>query len=325
MDAGPPEQSGQTRVQAGLAERRGIEPSRAQRHPWIVYKATAPPRRGLLSGQEKQQLNRQELPRPVRGVYNQGMTEPSNIALSLKGPRGPAELSDFALAINALRNTLRNISRCVTGTDSIEYEVIDLRYSSAYVETSPPAEVRPVGDEIAWLYRHTLDAIQDNSPLDSRVDYPTLHAFNGFSSIAKKPSAALSLADRNLTPRFAERIAAILEPDVSSYGSATGHLEGLSIHSNNTFTLYPPIAGEAIECVFQRKDLDEVLNAVDSRVTVYGKMHYVKTKAFPVRCDVETFSYERIAAELPTLLNACGILRSTKSSQEMIRELRDEW
>jgi predicted phosphohydrolase len=200
-----------------------------------------------------------------------------------------------------------------------------LFYSSAALDVSPAAEVRELGTEIANLYKNTVEALQDGFPLDPKIDYQTLYAFNGFSSIAKKPGVGLWLTNRALTQRFADNVAAVLQPEIKSFGSVTGRLERISVHNFDTFTLYPPVESESVECVFPREKLEEVLRSVASVVTVYGKMHYAVTKAFPVRCEVESFEPVKMPESLPTLLNACGLLKSDVPSEIAIRELRNEW
>ena len=255
------------------------------------------------------------------------MNNPSAITITLKGPRGLAELTEFANSVNVLRQCLMNVCRCVAGTDEVEFDVSDLRIDSATLSATPvPNGVSTVLlNEVPIVVHGTVSALEGGGDLDPRLDFSTVRAFSAFSSIIKKPETWLEVGGTRLTKTYVERVRRLIEPDVSSMGSVTGRLEAFSIHNQNRFTLYPPVAREGVECVFERSALDEVLKAVDRSVTVYGAMHYAKGRAFPTRVDVESFEVLPDVDTLPTLLNACGILHNETQSVDMVRELRDEW
>jgi hypothetical protein len=253
------------------------------------------------------------------------MPHAPRISLSLRGPRQMASLDDLAVAINAFRSSLRNVYRCVTGVEDAEFDVADLRIGSAVIEAEPIPKFAEAGPAVAELYEDTVQAIQEGRPLDPRIDFRTIATFNLFSAIAKRPNVSLSIGRTAVTKHYSERIAALLEPESTSLGSVSGRLEGISIHGTNRFILYPPIRGEQVECVFNRKDLAAVAEALERNVTVYGRLGYVRGKAFPVRINVDTFEVATPGEELPTLLNACGIMRTAMRSTELIREGRNVW
>lgn len=116
-----------------------------------------------------------------------------------------------------------------------------------------------------------------------------------------------------------------LESDTTSLGSVAGRLESVSIDGTNRFFLYPPVRGEQIECIFDRGDLSAVARALGQNVTAHGRLEYARSRRFPVRVRVETFEITPPADELPTLLNARGVMHSPLASTELIREARDEW
>ena len=117
----------------------------------------------------------------------------------------------------------------------------------------------------------------------------------------------------------------LLGPENISMGSVSGQLGAVSIDGSNQFILYPPVPGERIDCIFNRGDLPSVRQAIGHNVTVYGRICYAGGKAFPVRVDVDSFVISPPDDDLPTLLNACGLLHNATPSTEQIREVRDEW
>lgn len=248
----------------------------------------------------------------------------SRISLALSGPRKAATLDDLALALTALRASLLHVYRCVTGVEDAEYDISDLRTGSAVIEAEPTASFADDGEAVAALYHDTVDALQTGRPLDQRIDFPTISAFNMFSGIAKKKGVAISVGRTTITKAYSERVAELLRPESTSLGSVSGKLESVSIHGTSRFVLYPPVRGEQVECVFNRPDLPAVASALGKNVTVYGRLGYARSKAFPVRVDVDTF--EVAPDEVATLLDACGIMKDHPSeSTQLIREGRDEW
>jgi hypothetical protein len=201
-----------------------------------------------------------------------------------------------------------------------------LHYSSAVVEIAPVANGSPVElvEEASQVFVDTVAALELGAGIDPRLDFKTISAFNGFSAVAKKRGTLLAIADTQLTVRFAASVKALLQADSSALGSMAGRLEAVSIHNENKFTLYPPVEGEEVDCVFPPHELQNVLRAIGRTVTVYGTLHYSKSKSFPIRVDVDSYDVMPEADELPTLLDMRGALKSPARAGNL-REIRDEW
>jgi len=251
----------------------------------------------------------------------------TQIRLTLRGQRGPADLSDFANVVSSLRTCLKHICRCVANTEDIEFDITDLRYSSAEVATSPVSNGVPESIllDVSDTFERSVSALEAGEPLDSRVDYAALRAFSGFSAVVKRRESHLTIGKTRLTLSYVGNLALLLEPQTASLGSVTGRLEAFDLHRHSEFTLYPPIEGEEVRCIFQREQLSRVLKAVERTVTVYGKLYYAATKSFPVRVEVEDFEIHPVSSDLPNLLNACGASRCSTPSVDAVREMRDEW
>ena len=245
------------------------------------------------------------------------------ITVKLKGSPGAADLSDFALVVDALKNSLQNVARCVTGNEGIAFEVKLSQNGNVEVSVTP-SDVS-VRTEIVSVYNDTIRCLQNGRGLDGRIDSAAICAFDGFSSIARRPGSMLLIGDTPVTPSFADRISEILEVDLTSFGSVTGRLERRSIHDGEKFTLVPPIAGGTVDCIFQHASRADLLRVIDETVTVFGKMHFAKDRAFPIRCEVETFSVSPKRKEFPTLLDASGWLRIKSDSVMAVREMRNAW
>jgi hypothetical protein len=251
------------------------------------------------------------------------MPNSPEISMDLKG--GATHLSDFTVICSALRSSLNGVARCVTNHDEIECEVSELSKASAHLTVLPLAN--GIADaavvEVSRLYTATLHALEHGKPVDSRLDFRAISAFNLFSGVAKNANVTLDIGGVRLTKRFAETVAALLVADDSAYGSVSGRLETVTIHNQSKFTLFPPVKGEEVDCHFADSELKKVLDSVGHYVTVYGNLFYAKTKSFPVRVDVA--SYEELPVEdlLPTLLDCRGSLPTLDGT--LTRETHDEW
>lgn len=238
---------------------------------------------------------------------------------------GLPNLSDFTNLCSTLRTCLNQVARCVAGVD-IEYQLGDLRQGSAILAIVPLPDSAPVtiANEVADTFDQTVVDILEGRLPDTRLDFQALRAFNGFSSIVRR-GTGLDIDGIILTIDYPANMAQLLEPASPAFGTVTGRLEALTLHNNqNRFTLYPPVFGEDIDCDFARTDLRKVLDAVGKKVTVIGRLHYAKTKAFPVRVDVDDFVVELPDSELPTLLDARGILSGSSQHSDEQASL-DEW
>jgi hypothetical protein len=249
------------------------------------------------------------------------------ITVSLKGPRGRAELSSLANLTDVLRKCIANVARCVAGREDVDFDISDLRIASAVISVIPVPNGVPekVLAEVVSVMHATVAKLEHGGEVDERLDFAALREFSRFSGLVKKSGTSLEFGRTRLSGSYVERIDALIQPYATALGSVTGRLEEFSIHNNSRFKIFPPIVGESVVCNFHRSELPEVLKAVDHNVTVYGKLHYARTKSFPSHVDVDTFDTLPDAEELPSLLDACGSLSGDTPSEKMIRELRDEW
>lgn len=250
------------------------------------------------------------------------------IEVTLAGPPGHQPLlTHFATVCTALRATLRHVERCITGDDAeTDYEVVDLKKSSASIKVFPERAMNGRYSEIHQLFDDSLSAIQNGRGLDPRLDYKAIRSFQSFTAPLNKEGNSLSIDGLQLTSRFTAELKKLLEPEISSRGSVTGLLEAVTTHENNIFTLYPPIRNEEVACRFDKNQLEFVLAAHGKNVTVYGLLHFAKGQSCPVRADVDTFDVHPDEADLPGMMDLFGITSGNGvESVQAVRELRDEW
>ena len=70
-------------------------------------------------------------------------------------------------------------------------------------------------------------------------------------------------------------------------------MEKINVHERNEFVIFPPITGYSVVCRFEHQLLDKVRDAIESTVTVSGKMHYapdVRLDPYYLACEESTLS-----------------------------------
>jgi hypothetical protein len=122
----------------------------------------------------------------------------------------------------------------------------------------------------------------------------------------------------------------VFEPDDEMIESSTnGTLELLNINKKNSlFNLYPVVGATKIICDFPSTLLQKAIAAIDHYVNVVGQYKYKYGQPHPYYVkvtDIEIYPDEK---ELPSLFDLRGIAPNASnnlSSEDFIREKRDEW
>jgi hypothetical protein len=245
----------------------------------------------------------------------------------LEGPQGThVTLEDFAAICDALRISLNHVARCIS-LKRVTYEVRDLKASSAQICIAPA--INGVPDEcladLTTTFNRAVFALENDQPLDERLDYAAIRALDQLARPVKLRRASLRIGDVSITQRYVSHIARLIEPSAGCFGSVSGMLEAVSVHGKTTFTLYPPIESEHVECSFAKSELKMVIGALGQNVTVYGMLKYAKRRAFPVSAEVDHFDVEPPDKSLPTLLDARHQIAGGLSSLDVVREIRNGW
>jgi hypothetical protein len=228
-----------------------------------------------------------------------------------------APLEDFAKACTALQRCLAGVARCL-GREYIATPISNLAYRSALIEVTTDSDV-------AETFDNTVAAFEEGRTIDERLDYPTLRSFRRFAVTAGKPGLELELGHRRLSSHYVSNVSAALKSSSPELGSVSGRLEAFNVHSRPSFTLYPPVPHERIECRFRTRQLKRVLKAVTRHVTVFGTLRYRRGKAFPCHVAVDDFVVNPNDDELPTLLEPRGDKPSSPVTRPPELDGADDW
>ncbi len=113
-----------------------------------------------------------------------------------------------------------------------------------------------------------------------------------------------------------------------SYASAvTGRVEYLDLHNQtNSFKIYPIAGAESILCKFKLEQKEEVLAAIDRIVTVSGKFKHKHGAKYPHQIRVTSLELHAPSEfNLHNLLGCAPDLTGDLSSEDYVRQLREEW
>ncbi|MDM8561129.1 hypothetical protein [Candidatus Parabeggiatoa sp. HSG14] len=120
------------------------------------------------------------------------------------------------------------------------------------------------------------------------------------------------------------------EPNDEVIESAmNGTLELLNINKNNNlFNLYPVIGCQKVICDFPTTLLQKAITAMGHYVNVVGQYKYKPGHPYPYYVNVAEIEIYPDENELPCLFDLQGIAPNASnglSSEDFVREIRDEW
>jgi aspartyl/asparaginyl-tRNA synthetase len=106
-------------------------------------------------------------------------------------------------------------------------------------------------------------------------------------------------------------------------------VEQINLHNGqNVFTIYPALEQGKVRCVFPKELRRKAIEAVGNYVTVEGRLKYKKGNEQPYEIEVEDIEIYPPEEDLPKLSDLRGLAADAfgnKSSEEVVREIRDEW
>ncbi len=250
---------------------------------------------------------------------------------------------DGRVRLNVFMGQLQNLSAAITrldreasgGEPSNYLQIVALSYSSPATVVLEPKELpkRPhTATRVIARFREALETITRGDAAGN-VDAELLEDLRGLARPVGKRVAGLTLAVGPTRFEFTETIARQIELALAvsetCQGSVDGRLEWLNIHGGaNTFYIYPLFGPPKIACHFPIRLLEDAIGAVNRRVEINGVLKYRARAPFPHEIAVETIEAFPLDKDLPTFEDLRGRAPDATgdlSSEDFIRELRDEW
>jgi len=113
----------------------------------------------------------------------------------------------------------------------------------------------------------------------------------------------------DLGERVASGIAALLAPNVRSWGTVEGRLESVTVHGSREFSVYDLLTRQRVRCTFGRRiSPSDIGRMVERRVAVFGEIR-ARQSGIVVSILAETIEALPKETDLPAASTAVGVLR----------------
>lgn len=250
---------------------------------------------------------------------------------------GHVSLEVFAKEIELLASSLIRADKALSSSRKrrMNFRVTGLHHSS-------PAVVE-VGETLRDFFDSNPLSVTESwvglaNTLTTREDPPTwaspeiLLDMRAMATIAAKERVrearvAINGLDVLLTSAIVARVDELLSPARKYLSSIRGRLEMINIHSANYCHVYPNVGPKKVKCIFGDDRRQDVIAAIGRRVVVEGQVSIRKNDKWPSEMHLAKIRILPADETLPDLMSLRGIAGpiGPKSSEQIVRELRDEW
>ena len=213
---------------------------------------------------------------------------------------------------NLWSNVIQAVSTEATGRrDALKWVLTDISFTSPLrVHAAPTLARERVDPTVLHTVSHAIvSGVRQLGEHPDRPRHFSTHALELMRKLALLSELDGKLLVSNgtgspvaITTKIVTAVNDILGPEVESYGSVEGLLEGILTHGRRTFYVYDSLSGRQVRCFFSESTpLEALLKYFEHRVIVSG---LVRSKAFtgePKSIEVsEIQDFEPDAALLST-------------------------
>lgn len=269
------------------------------------------------------------------------MMRKNRLVFKIEGPdknNNHLELSVFLEKTRQFLDFLKNSAKD-NGQDDVVFHVVSLSHSS-------PAtiECEPIGPDthpsiVAFnSVRKNLDLVTEGQV--HRLSNPVLSAMEKLVQLNPKKIAGAEIQTifsdteskcvYKLDDRFNESLIKARSEEEMVVSTIDGKLKQINIHQNaNTFKIDHGLPhASSVTCKFPKELIKNAQSALGKFVSVWGECSYCPTENTPYKINVLEMKVLPPSEELPSLWDLCGIAPGAtgdKSSEQFVREQRDEW
>jgi len=245
-------------------------------------------------------------------------------------------LSDFTDQLIAFGEALKQTDLLVSKKTkpTVFYRIVGLSHSSpalVELEAIPLDPMEDNSDEVVDVFLKSMEGIIYREEAPDFFNDDTFDAYRALGKKLNKGISHLVVSSNghkiNITKELPNKIQIIQGPVEIVLGSISGKLEVINVHAGaNEFRIYPIVGPKKIRCKFP-SDLKKIaFSAIESYVTVFGKLKYKAHSRYPFAMDVEKIEVSPPEETLPTLSELRGIapdLTGGISPEDFVRNLRD--
>ncbi len=269
------------------------------------------------------------------------MMRKNRLVFKIEGPdknNNHLELSVFLEKTRQFLGLLKNSAKD-SGEDGVVFHVVSLSHSS-------PAtiECEPIGPDTHPSIV-AFNSVRENLDLATKgqarqLSNPVLSTMEKLVQLNPKKitgaeiqtisSDTESKCVYKLDARFNESLIKARSEEEMVVSTIDGKLKQINIHQNaNTFKIYPTFpCASSVTCKFSKELIKDVQSALGKFVSVWGECSYRPAENTPYKINVRKMKVLPPSEELPSLWDLCGIAPGAtggKSSEQFVREQRDEW
>jgi len=130
-----------------------------------------------------------------------------------------------------------------------------------------------------------------------------------------------------VTDRISSLLDDFLDKEKITTGSIRGTIDRINLHAGaNNFRIYPIIGASYVDCLFPSELKEKAKSAIERYVCVTGKLHFRFGNEYPYQIDVDEIETMPDESTLPTLASFKGIIKTNKSTEDMLEEERNgQW
>jgi hypothetical protein len=261
------------------------------------------------------------------------------ITIQIEGePDGTVRLTDFLAQLQRIKIALWHTER-VTADRSVTakeqpkvyYRIVDLEKKSPFLVVLEEVVSNGHPPSIGMAMVETVSKLQKPGLKTPPVrDVELLESYREMGAPLQKHIAKVTIRTGGtrviLDQDYVDRVTTVIGPDTIEHGSVTGKLEKINFHNVTRFDIFPAVGARRVSCRFPPDLKQQVKNALDNYVTVYGILRYKQWDAFPYAVDVADIEPHPSNAELPTIMDMRGMAPNAtgeQSAEDFVRSIRD--
>ncbi len=249
---------------------------------------------------------------------------------------GDVRLSEFLKQLEAFGEALRQTERALSGEREtfVYYKVVNLTHRSpatvvleGVAKKASPVTARAVMSNFVSGVRN----VRDQKKPPAGVDLAMLESYRALVAPTQLHIQRVEIVEspKKIIPIdsiFSKQVEELIGPDIFSFGSISGRLERINFHNTYKFEIFPSVGPRKVSCNFRPNLKPKVKAALDSYVTISGRLRYKQVDRFPYAIDARDVDIHEENDTLPTLHDLRGVMRDSTegvSAEEFVRSIRD--
>lgn len=203
------------------------------------------------------------------------------MTLYLGGEDAPIAVETFAVAIQKFFRLLKEIEMSVAGNNknTLKWIVNELRHGSAFLGAAALNEqkVRYSGEEITRYLVEGLNLLEKESKRPVYFSDNAIQCAKELAEMVYQRKTTISISTQEKTAQLTSKIsnhAAKLLSTYVEFGTIEGVLKMVSVAGPPVCNIYDVITKRPVKCLFDYPMLGRIVNAIDHRVSITGKIIY---------------------------------------------------